>query len=142
MSALPIKAAAERLDVAPGTLKRWIREGCPTARRGRRGRGCATLVDPVAVAAWRSADGGGHDLLIALAGDLPELVADAVWQVQAVTDGPHRDAVAGALAACWYQVTLAIADRIRQDAPDAPEPSALPEKIERLRSIFGRAGRL
>src|SRR5690606_32463639 len=81
MTALPIPAAAAQLGVSTPTLKRWLRQGAPVARRGRRGRGCRTLIDPEAIRAWRRAQDADHAqveaVLRALAGRIPELLADA-----------------------------------------------------------------
>lgn len=81
MTAVPVPAAAAALGVPVGTLGRWMRQGCPVARRGRRGRGCATLVDVQAVAEWRvaveRADTGRAALLVQLRAEAPGMVADA-----------------------------------------------------------------
>lgn len=134
MNAVPIHAAAQELGVSIPTLRRWMREGCPVARRGHRGRGCATLLDPVAVESWRRAQ-GGEDALLAFAGAVPELVAEAVTRSFLATDGPHKRAMAGVLAGCWYVTTTAILDRLREHAPDVPEVDHVPESITRLRKI-------
>src|SRR5690554_4975468 len=79
MSAAPVHEAAQALGVRPGTLRRWLRDGCPVARRGGRGRGRATLVDVCEVARWRDARERSpcEAVLIGLAADVPEIVADA-----------------------------------------------------------------
>ena len=81
MIPVPVPDAAARLGIRPGTLRRWLRQGCPIARRGSRGRGRAVLVDPDAVRAWRAAveqgDTGRARLLAELENMVPELVADA-----------------------------------------------------------------
>ena len=48
-AALPMDAAAEQLGTTRRTLERWIREGAPVVRRGARGRGRRTLVNPAAI---------------------------------------------------------------------------------------------
>lgn len=56
MTALAIPDAASELGVSTCTLRRWIAAGCPVARRGGRGRGRLTMVDPERVRAWRAGD--------------------------------------------------------------------------------------
>lgn len=131
---MPIPDAARALGVGEATLRRWIQRGCPVAARGRRGRGCRTMIDPVAVRAWHRAQ-GGEDALLAFAGAVPELVAEAVNRSFLATDGPHKRAVAGVLGGCWYLVTTAILDRLREHSPDIPEVSTLPEPVANLRKI-------
>lgn len=72
MSGVPIAQAAQALDVSSITLRRWIAQGCPVARRGGRGRGRATLVDVQAVRAWREGGAVGQPHL-----DIAGLIADA-----------------------------------------------------------------
>lgn len=131
---MPIPDAAQELGVSVATLRRWIQRGCPVASRGRRGRGCRTLVDPVAVRAWRR-QSDGSDFARTLAGYIPELVGEAVNRSFLATDGPHKRAVAGVLGGCWYLVTTAILDRLREHSPDIPEVSTLPEPVANLRKI-------
>ena len=52
IEALPLAAAARQLGKSPGTLRRWIRSGCP-ALAGGRGHGKGSRVDLAAVRAWR-----------------------------------------------------------------------------------------
>ncbi|MEQ9002337.1 MAG: hypothetical protein RIE74_02110 [Pseudomonadales bacterium] len=126
----PVPEAAAELGIAPGTLKRWIAEGAPAARRGGRGRGNATLVDVAAVAAWRRGQ-GGEDALIALAGELPELLADGAYEAFKLADGPHKRALAGSLTAAWSLMLQAVLDRV---SPNQARDS--PEKIKRLYAVF------
>lgn len=137
MTALPLLAAAGELGISEPTLRRWIARGAPVAKRGRRGRGCETLVEVAAIAAWR---GARPDELRALAGEIPELVSDACWEAFLLVEGPHRTAAAGVLAGTWYVVTTSLLDRLRAAGLKLEEP-AIPEKIDHLRAIFGDARR-
>lgn len=132
MIAQRIEAAALELGISEPTLRRWIAAGAPVARRGRRGRGDATLIDPDAIAAWR---GARPDELRVLAGEIPELVAEACWSAFMLVEGPHRTACAGVLAGAWYVVTVALLDRLRRSGLDLADP-AIPGKIAQLRAIF------
>lgn len=136
MSALPIDEAARALGVAPSTLRRWIALGAPVARRGRRGRGHVTLIDPEAIEAWRAAKAGGDDVdavLRSLAGALPELLADAAFE--AFRLAPDKRGAAWAAAAAWQLSAFALHDLLAEHVGALPEPTAIPEPIERLRKI-------
>ena len=133
MTALPVAAAAAELGVSERQLRRWLRDGAPQARRGGRGRGRAALVDPAAIDAWRR-QGEAEAALRALAGEVPELVASAVFEAHRMTEGPHKRALAGALSAAWYLATLALLERL-----GAAGELVEPEKIIRLRQIFGHS---
>ena len=143
MATVPLKCAAAELGLSLPTLKRNIRAGAPVAKRGRRGRGCATLIDPAAFAAWRRsrATPAHDDRLLVITGELPELIAATVYECFIAMDGPHKRACASELAKCWFLVTTAVLDRLRTDRPDVPELDAVPEKINALRSIFTDASR-
>lgn len=133
--ALPIPEAARELGVKPGTLRRWVAEGCPIVQRGRRGRGCALLLDPDAVRRWRGAD-QRDALILEIAQALPEVLAGAADQASRLTEGPHKRAVAGALAGAWYLGASAVLDHLRTLCPAVPEVTRpLPESIERLQKI-------
>lgn len=137
MTAVPVHLAALELGVSVPTLRRWLRQGCPVARRGRRGRGGRALVDPRAVRAWRgSSEACELAGLEVLAAEVPELVAGAVAEAFRQCDGPHKRATAGALAGAWYLVTVALFDRLRRDVPALADPATVPREIDHLRSIF------
>ncbi len=81
MTALPLDQAAAELQVSPVTLRRWIRAGCPVARRGRRGRSLSTLVDVAAVRRWKAEHREPDPraaLLEQLVQDVPGIAVDAV----------------------------------------------------------------
>ena len=134
MTGLPVADAARELGVSVPTLRRWLRAGAPIAHRGRRGRGCAALVDPVAVASWRRQE-GGTDALLAFAGRIPEIVAAASMATFREVDGPHKRAFAGALAAGWYLCSLALLDALRADGLEVSGPDRKPEAIILLQKI-------
>jgi len=96
MTGLPLHAAADALGIRPGTLRRWIKRDCPVAARGRRGRGCATLVDPAAVRAWREAGAVEPSLREELRRAIPQTIADAAletaatFSLRAQTGAEHR----------------------------------------------------
>jgi hypothetical protein len=136
---VPLKAAASELGVHVGTLRRWVARGAPVARSGRRGRGAAVLVHVEQIAAWRASSEGAAALpvdgLRSFAGLIPEFVANACWSAWLEVEGPHKRQAAGALAAAWYEISVALLDQLRSVDPaltDIPDPSALPLKIEQL----------
>lgn len=140
MSALPIAEAAKALEVSEGTLRRWVLvEKCPIARQGRRGRGCAMLIDPEAVRAWRTARVTNDPLpaqVQELASALPQVLADATFTafVQ-IEDDPEKRRMAGVLAGAWFVMACAVVDHLRKLHPSLPEVRTVPEPIERLEKI-------
>ena len=130
---LPIADAARVLGERPGTLRRWVREGCPTINPGRRGRGHAVLVDPGQIQRWR--DGGREALLLEFASAMPGLLATATMQSWRQAEGIDKRRLAGILAAAWYASTTAALDHLRALCPGVPDVSSLPPEIEHLRKI-------
>ncbi len=131
---MTIDAAAQALGVRSGTVRRWVREGCPTVCPGRRGRGHALLVDVEAVRTWRGAD-VGDALVLELAAALPEVLAGAAAEAHRLTDGPCKTAAAGVLAGAWYLSVSAALDLLRQRCASVGEVRSLPEQIQRLQKI-------
>ena len=134
MTGLALEAAARELGVSPGTLRRWIRRGCPVVCRGRRGRGHQMLIDPGAVQQWRQA-GDRDAMVMELAAQVPETLATAMLQALQQAQGPHKRALAGSLAAAWYLGSCAILDSLRERVPTVPELQTAPEAITRLQKI-------
>jgi hypothetical protein len=137
MTALPLADAARELGIGESTLRRWLAAGAPAARRGGRGRGRRTLIDPEAVRAWRrqgSADRA--DLARILAGELPELVGNACAEAYRIA--PDKRNGAWIAVAGWQMMIGTITDRLRAHDPDLPEINVIPESIERLRKIAAK----
>jgi len=133
--ALPIAAAARALGIRPGTLRRWMREGCPVASRGQRGRGHAVLVDPEAVRTWRAAD-QRDQVLLELAGDVPRLLAAAIDDAYRQAQGIDKRKLGEILAATWFVGANALLDHLRARCAAVPQlPPELPAQIDRLRKI-------
>ena len=97
--AAPFRQAAQELQVHPATLRRWLREGAPQVRRGRRGKGGAALIDVAAIRAWRGQGAASATTIPArvLAAEVPELLASAICEVFHAIEGPHKRAC----AMCW-----------------------------------------
>lgn len=91
MTGLPIQPAARELGVGTATLRRWMRDGAPVARRGGRGRGRAALIDPESIRAWQAQRkpqrGDADDLLHALMELAPNLAVDSALAAMS-THGP------------------------------------------------------
>lgn len=129
--AMPVATAARALGVSESTLRRKIRAGCPVARRGGRGRGKRTLIDPDAVRAWEA--GGGDAALRELAGRIPEALGDAMFE--AFRRAPDKRNGAWIAAYGWQLAVYAIHDEIGERiAEDLPTP-AVPETIDRLKKL-------
>ena len=142
--ALTIGQAAAELDLPPSTLHFWIsRKGCPVARKGGRGRGNATMVDPAAVRRWQAdrdqpaptAPTSEHDLALMYAQRLPDLLAQAMFAAYCAVESPAKRQLAAAVACAWYQATSAELDRLRDRHPNIPHVTSLPEAINKLKSI-------
>lgn len=133
MTALPLNLAALELGVSAIQLRRMIRAGAPVARRGARGRGRATLVDPAAVQAWRASQ---RVALAAAAAELPDVLADALADALERAEGLPKQRTAGLLAFAWYLAATRCMDHLREFDPavgDVTDP--LPAAVERLRKI-------
>jgi hypothetical protein len=136
--AIPLSQAAEALNVSTSTLDRWIRSGAPVSRRGGRGRGRCTLVDPQAIQAWRGLPAATDNTALRVFADqIPEIVAGAAFTAFMETTGPHKRAAAGVLAGTWFLVVTALHDHMRKQGVEIPEVKALPDKISHLRGILG-----
>ncbi len=143
--ALTIEQAAAALDLPPSTVRYWIdRRGCPTVRRGGRGRGRATLVDVAAVRRWMAgrdqptaptAPTSEHDLALMYAAELPDLLARTVYAAYCRIDSPHKRQLAASVAVAWYETASQELDRLRQQHPDIPHVTSLPKAINKLKSI-------
>lgn len=145
MPAVPLNAAAHALGISEPQLRRWVIAGAPVARRGKRGRGCATLYDVQAIETWRHATDAsdtkgsnaisGDTRLLRIAGDVPRLIASALDAAFRECDRRDKRALAAAFAACWYLSSATVLDRLRVECTDVPEVEELPEPIRRLQKI-------
>lgn len=126
---LPLPDAARELGIPPGTLRRWCKEGAPH-RPGRRGRGHAVLVLPDAIRAWRGEP--GH---LALAQELPAVMAAALHGEWLRATGPDKRRNAALVAACWFIATNAALDALRRRDGRIPEAVKVPEIIRQLQKI-------
>ena len=130
---MPLAAAARELGVAPVTLKRWRKLGCPCVP-GRRGRGHAALFDVDAIRTWRAAH-GREAALLEIATAAPGVLADATLDAFNQIDAPDKRRQAGLLAGTWYVLTAAMLDHLRTTCAEVPELAGVPEPVERLRKI-------
>lgn len=130
---LPIAKAAEVLGERPGTLRRWIREGLPH-QPGRKGAGGATLVDIESARSWRGASLGEQELL-ALANDIPRLLAASMFDCWRLCDGPDKTRLAGVLCVVWYSSTSVLLNHLREQNAAVPTVLTPPPEIEHLNII-------
>lgn len=129
----PIEDAARELGVSVSTLRRWIGAGAPVARCGGQGRGRAALVDPAAVRAWLDRC-DAEQALVALAGRIPELLAEAAEE--AFVACPDKRGAGWALCFQWQLASAKLLDALREDAPGVPELEVVPESIEKIRKLI------
>jgi hypothetical protein len=134
MSGVPLADAARELGVPPGTMRRWIRRGCPVAARGRRGRGHALLLDPDAVRAWRESS-SADAVVLEIASAVPHLLADAAAESFQLVNGMDKRVAAAILTGGWYVAAHKVLDYLRKLNVAVPDLAAIPEQIERLRKI-------
>ena len=139
---MTIEQAADSLDLPVSTLRFWIdRRGCPTVRRGGRGRGNATLVDVAAVRHWLAGRDQPtpptteHDVMLAYAQRLPDLLAQALYRAWCAVESPAKRQLAVQVALAWDSVTTAELDRLRDRWPDVPHVTAVPKAINKLKLI-------
>jgi hypothetical protein len=130
---IPIPEAARLLEIRQGTLRRWCREGLPHSP-GQKGRGRKTLVDPERARNWRGAPIGERELL-ALANDMPIVLARAAYNCWIEVEGVDRRRLAGIASALWYSAATSVLDRMREDCPAVPDVQSLPPEIDRLTKI-------
>lgn len=131
---MTVAEAADRLGVRPGTIRRLIRCGAPVVRRGRRGRGCSTLIDVGALAGWIAAS-PCDAVILSIASELPQALAEDAEQALLRADGISKNRLAGILAAHWYMNATTVLDHLRERCPAVPDVRSIPEPIERLRKI-------
>lgn len=132
---VPIARAAAVLGVSEGTVRRWIAGGAPVARRGGRGRGRVTLLDPAAIEAWRASQGNAGNTEAALrefAGRIPELLGEAVYQ--AFQGAPDKRNGAWVAVAAWQFAVLGIFDALAEELGELPDPP-VPGNVAQLRQV-------
>lgn len=136
---IPLSDAADRLGVPVGTMRRWVRQGCPVAQPGRRGRGHAARVSLPAVRAWRDSQRADERLAAELASELPVVLAEAAFEGWRELSGPDKRRLAGLVAVVWLWLAEGALDHLRGRYPDAaiPHLNTRPEAIERLAKIAG-----
>ena len=131
---IPIKTAAEILQKKPGTLRRYCKQGMPH-QPGGKGRGKAVLVDPEQARQWIGAEPDTQHLLT-LACDLPQLLAQVIFQCWQHAEGHDKRKLAGVLTAVWYASSTELLDHLREKNSEVPDiQNPLPPEIEHLRKI-------
>jgi len=130
--------AAAVLGVKPRTLRRFIRNGAPVVRKGRKGGGqSATLVNPRAIRAWLAAardDRADERALRELASKLPHDIAYALDEAWQASEGIDKRKLGGILAATHEVLTARVLASLRHYAPTLPDSDSdtLPEPIRRM----------
>jgi hypothetical protein len=129
---VPVTTAAAALGVSPRQVRRWIADGAPVARRGRQGRGRATLVDPLAMEAWRTSQ---RVTLAAAAAGIPDILAGVIVRELERAEGLPKQRMAGWAAGVWYAASVAVMDELRRHDPAVGDVATVPLAVERLRKI-------
>lgn len=134
-----IADAAEALGIGPKRLRRLLRTGAPVVRKGRKGRGGATLVDVDAIRQWIAArDRVDERIPCELAASYPQDLADTLNEAWQRAEGIDKNKLAGVLAATWELATIHHLARLRTYVPDLPDHSDLPESIAQMIRQSGR----
>jgi hypothetical protein len=128
-----IAQAAALLNLKPGTLRRWCREGLPY-QPGRRGRGHAAMVDPEQARQWIGSPADNRELL-ALAGDIQQVLAATMLECFKQSAGTDKRRIAGVFAATWYASSCALLDYLREKNSEVPDVKAMPFEITYLQKI-------
>jgi hypothetical protein len=111
---LPIDEAAAALNISVKKLRGLIQHGAPVISLGRHGPGGKAIVDPAAVAQWlRERIDAAETLtnLRALVDDLPNILANVLFDLYRNQSGPHKTALGANSVLAWYAIMNAIRDR-------------------------------
>lgn len=117
---LSIDRCAAALEISVAQLRRDLRAGAPQARPGRKGRGGAALLDPLAIAAWRCGSQGVEAFIRGLAAELPGRIATELVAQFRNIDGPHKRATGMEFQQAWGRIRNVILARLREHVPDLP----------------------
>lgn len=96
------------------------------------------MLDVEAIRAWRAMQTRRHvasDVLTAIAGRVPVLVAGAVDEAFKAAEGPHKRALGDPLALAWYLVVVRLTDEMRIHGAHVNEIREAPASIQRLRDV-------
>ncbi|TKB63203.1 MAG: hypothetical protein E8D47_13230 [Nitrospira sp.] len=75
---MTVAEAAEHFDVDKSTIRRWMVQGCPCMRRGRRGPGGGAELDLKAVQHWRGRTNAATGMTT---DEVLPIVATVLWEV-------------------------------------------------------------
>jgi hypothetical protein len=96
VDAVTLSVCGAELGLTVRQLRYAVRQGAPVARRGRKGRGGATLVEPAAISAWMQ-ERGDYAAVQArwrIARDFERNLAESLVLLVRNEDGPHKRALA------------------------------------------------
>lgn len=120
-------------------LQRAIAQGAPVVRRGGKGRGHSTLLDPSAVADWLNRRGTfTQEHHLQLARGLIAAVAEATALRFRAASGPHKLALARELVAQFFDAAQAIREQLGLPPLEPADVPAEIRKMARVGDIFGR----
>lgn len=91
-------------------------------------------MDPEQVRRWLGA-GERERALLELAGQVPELLAEAATESLQLATGIDKRKLARILVAAWYLSATRVLDYMRAQCPAVPGVVPIPERIEALRKI-------
>ena len=126
---MTVRETAKQFGVHIGTVRRWIRAGCPCLQLGSVGRGHGAQLDPVEVQQWRVSQ------------LIPTLAAQAEADVLKILatgmfDSLKRDGLMGQTLPAEF-VALKIYERIYRNVKETPlEAKDLPDEMKRISANF------
>jgi hypothetical protein len=144
MPAVSLSVAARELGKNPSTLRRWIAEGAPCARRGGSGRGKGALVDLDALRRWKALTPNGVNApgLAEFLQRLAPLLLEFHRNGREI-DGWHRVLGIESFRAAAYLVGLyeLLELRLTREPSDRPPEILLLEEIARqgMKTAHARA---
>lgn len=103
---MTVQETAQRFDVDPATVRRWLHSGCPCVRRGSRGPGRGAILDFRAVESWRGRALGQAGLEPE---EILQRIALALWDAiekdsAHIRAGISRDDACAAFLVVWERV--------------------------------------
>jgi hypothetical protein len=134
ISPVTIAEAAARLGMTPKQIRYQITLGMPTVRRGRRGRGGSTLLDPAALLAWMNAGASPSEIEHRkLAHSLIRAVADSHVILFRTQSGPHKIALAANIVAGFIATANAV---LLQLGLPSLKTNEMPESIRQIAKLL------
>jgi hypothetical protein len=131
--AVTVSACAAQLGAKASRVKYWIALGAPVVRRGRKGAGNSTLIDPQALLAWMNARGrSSAEKNRELASKFTQSLATTMCLQWRSFAGPEKLQRAGMVVETFLMAAQTI--RAQLGLPDM-RPDEVPEEIQQMQKV-------